>query len=416
MQGVALDVCFQEAVWRWLVSHDDVKTEMHLGDQSDFGESNSKIHEIVATDQSSNSAAGSRNANNLVPDSAARLHHDESVTKHIGSTALKKNKLEHRLKTARSSPRLRIARIYAEAERMWFALAGHGIDFSRLQPKQFELLSLIGSSGPSGITQPELVRRSGQDKRSVPKRTDSLHENGYITKTKIRTQGAVTSLLILRQFQSLVDTSSEPSGVFRDGKVVEFENFLYTVLQVAKRNATTPLIDVWTHLVCILPLFLVLATDTPKDIIGKRWESRQAWALLERMEAVGLIKRLKSTITMPHGRAEVRRSIQFVKTPSPVELSRFLDSTRQQLYGLQSGHKDHSTINPALQSVSDEELDFYAETLVSKQGNMELQHRGNYWSPDRNLFNSFFDLVKSAGSNGITTMVRNHLKILRYHD
>lgn len=71
---------------------------------------------------------------------------------------------------------------------MWHALAGHGPDLSKIKSLDFICLSIIAASGPKGILQNDLVRISGQDKRSLPARTDRLHNGGYIEKQRVRVQ------------------------------------------------------------------------------------------------------------------------------------------------------------------------------------------------------------------------------------
>ena len=99
-------------------------------------------------------------------------------------------------------------RLFASENRMWHALTGHEPDPSRLKELDFVLLSIIASYGTKGILQHDLVRVSGQDKRSLPHRTDRLHEHGYIEKKKISSllweedyaRKVHTSLCTLRRF------------------------------------------------------------------------------------------------------------------------------------------------------------------------------------------------------------------------
>jgi len=92
---------------------------------------------------------------------------------------------------------------------MWQALAGHGVDITRIKPMEFTLLSFIGAAGPSGIPQTELIAQSGQDKRSLPHRTDVLAERGYITKKSWRVKGCNTSLLTLKRFDQATEERSD---------------------------------------------------------------------------------------------------------------------------------------------------------------------------------------------------------------
>lgn len=79
-------------------------------------------------------------------------------------------------------------RLYASENRMWHALAGHGPNFSKIKSLDFVCLSIIAACGPKGILQHDLVRISGQDKRSLPARTDRLHDGGYIEKKRVSVQ------------------------------------------------------------------------------------------------------------------------------------------------------------------------------------------------------------------------------------
>ena len=79
-------------------------------------------------------------------------------------------------------------RLYASKDRMWQALTGHGPDSSKVKSLDFICLSIIAACGAKGILQHDLVRISGQDKRSLPARTDRLHDDGYVEKKRVSVQ------------------------------------------------------------------------------------------------------------------------------------------------------------------------------------------------------------------------------------
>lgn len=93
-----------------------------------------------------------------------------------------------------------LLRLRVTEERIWIALTGHGVNHSRCPRMEFACLSVIASRRYDGIVQPELTRVTGQDKRSLPRRTDSLAKKGYIEKTLAFTRGQRTSHLILRRY------------------------------------------------------------------------------------------------------------------------------------------------------------------------------------------------------------------------
>ncbi len=119
-------------------------------------------------------------------------------------------------------------RVYISQERMWYALAGHEVDWTKLPRSEFQLLSIIGARRGLGIVQTDLIRISGQDKRSLPRRTDALHTKGYIEKKPALIKGQRTSLCTLRgyvtQATSVATVTSEtvtkdPADVTQEEKL-----------------------------------------------------------------------------------------------------------------------------------------------------------------------------------------------------
>ena len=91
-------------------------------------------------------------------------------------------------------------KVYACEDRLWWAVAGHGPDREKIPRTSFTCLSIIASFREKGVPQPELARLSGQDNRSVPRRTDVLQEQGYIEKLSTFFDGHRTTHCILRRF------------------------------------------------------------------------------------------------------------------------------------------------------------------------------------------------------------------------
>lgn len=85
-------------------------------------------------------------------------------------------------------------------ETMWECLTGHGVDYGRVPKSEWELLQGVASTMDKGILQGNLCRLTGQDKRSVPKRTDSLARKGYVIKRTVLVRGTKTSNIWLNRF------------------------------------------------------------------------------------------------------------------------------------------------------------------------------------------------------------------------
>lgn len=91
-------------------------------------------------------------------------------------------------------------RVYVSEDTMWEAITGHSVNYKRVPRSEWLLLLGIASTKDQGILQGDLGRLVDQDKRSVPKRTDSLVKKGYIVKRTTLVRGTKTSKLWLKSF------------------------------------------------------------------------------------------------------------------------------------------------------------------------------------------------------------------------
>lgn len=176
--AVVIDQQFQALVWKWLVSHPECRVGSH-------GQGGNLSHPEVKA-----------------PKHALQRH---APAQGEGPQAAHGE-----------------VRIYANEERMWHALTGHGVDYSKIPSIYFKCLSVIAAAGPKGIMQSELVKLSDQDKRSVPRRTQDLFEKGYITKIPILSGSARTSLCMLKRFDttlSVQKTETDVTGEEPDGDI-----------------------------------------------------------------------------------------------------------------------------------------------------------------------------------------------------
>lgn len=100
-------------------------------------------------------------------------------------------------------------RLFTTEHRIWQALTDHDVDWKRIPKLEFHCLMIVGAAGRQGVLQPDVTRLTGQDKRSVPKRTDALASKGYITKEMCLGGGIKTSLLRLKKL-----TGEEPKTTY----------------------------------------------------------------------------------------------------------------------------------------------------------------------------------------------------------
>jgi hypothetical protein len=141
-------------------------------------------------------------------------------------------------------------RLYASQNRIWQALTGHSMDLKKVPTMEFALLSLIASSGASGITQPDLCQHSGQDKRSVPHRTDELARKGYIVKHPVQAGKTRTSLCVHTKFLSPTQFTSSGAleDVFQENTFIA-SGFMQLLYDRFKDAGVIPTRDIRTRLV-----------------------------------------------------------------------------------------------------------------------------------------------------------------------
>jgi len=175
-------------------------------------------------------------------------------------------------------------RLYTTQGRSWKAITGHGVDWKKVSQLEFQLLSFIATAGSQGMIQPDLIGLTGQDKRSIPKRTNVLHEKGYIVKKPILTRGYRTSHLLHRNYVDKSQGGQILDGAnlqlrFENGRLdyAHFVDVLTTLLRAAKNN-------------------ILAIEDLRKqlDVNGKPWMTKALWRGIERLAIVTVADRVKA--------------------------------------------------------------------------------------------------------------------------
>ena len=174
--------------------------------------------------------------------------------------------------------------ITASESRVWRAIAGHEPDNRRVLPLEYVLLSTIAAAGPRGIRQPDLVAKTGQDKRTVPQRTVELANKGYIEKSSVVDKGGVkTSRLRLKRYcKQPANHGYSTSSVNTNTKLppseeLDFEDLVDRILGVLKDNQVVSK----DHLLASLK-----APDANAD-----WQVYYFSQVLDRLQAIGVIER-----------------------------------------------------------------------------------------------------------------------------
>ncbi|KAF2225943.1 hypothetical protein BDZ85DRAFT_73500 [Elsinoe ampelina] len=312
-------------------------------------------------------------------------------------------------------------RLTTTEDRIWHALADHGKDWKRLPKSEFQCLCVIAAHGRRGVLQPDVVQITGQDKRSVPGRTDKLAEKGYITKEPVLGGGSKTSFLRLKKFSNEIDNSVTVTTASHNARKRHADN-----------TASVIRYDHWFD--AILEALRAADGLAPSDAIrkaagvGNRPHVRSLTRCIKRLETTGMIKRLVARVDLKYAKKGKKpkerwvRSVKLLREPTQADRDVFMADMKRSSAYMQPGNvpkvdsddDDDSDLDMEMDlddsAVADLTLLDDTETILRDVGNDADEHKddSNYaipsWIPDVHYSNLFYDLVASRGSKGISSM------------
>lgn len=278
-------------------------------------------------------------------------------------------------------------RLLATEDRMWHAIAGHAPDKSAIPPKYFDCLSVIAAHGAAGILQPHLTRLTGQQKQSVPLRTDKLAMKGYIVKKAVLAHGSKTSLLKLTRFVDVTDANEQaemrgsritrqPDGV----ACIDLDSWFDEAMSLLKAQ----------------PNFLLALQDLKIGLgISKKLEMRAILRCIRRVACVGLVRKCSAMPDDSSVRRTVMRCIQLVREPTEKDKVVWRERDRRKRSG-NFGVVDESEEDE--EDEEEEEDNYNAEARIANEakddnGVPELEGFGT----DKEIEDG--DITKGAGLN-----------------
>jgi transcription factor C subunit 3 len=254
-------------------------------------------------------------------------------------------------------------------------------------PLELVLLSIIASRKSEGIVQPELVKLSGQDKRSVPTRTDKLQAKGYIDKRPVQIRGARTSLCTLKRF--LRSTANEGNGQSPEQSqamvMIDFDAFNDKLFDILREH----------QIVARTDLKRLLGFDDP-------WRWRILSRAIRKYERIGVLKRVRAKSQYE----KLHPCIKLQREPTETDLKMFHEFKLDVLDN--NGARD-------LGDIDQDELDIAGKReLEVDEGGLNLiqEHVEDVgrtvpsWNPERNTHNQMFDIIERTGTSGMTNQVR----------
>lgn len=287
--------------------------------------------------------------------------------------------------------------ICASEDRIWREVAGHAVDHVRIPAKEFECLLVIAASGASGILQKYVTERTGQDKRSVPKRTDRLAKNGYIVKEAVVGEGAKTSVLTLKKYKEVQAAAPEEQDAVAmqgsgTGPLIFYDAWYDATMAMLKENG---------NIASLADLRIGLGINK------KRWETRRYFHCIRRLTHHGCLRAFRAL--------QERKENLALNTNLPARRVKCVELLREPTESdrLVFRRSDPKNRKPALPDdlddlgESDEEgdatiadVDLLDNTIGYEDG--ERSRPVARWRPHLPLNNAIFDVIDSAGPKGFT--------------
>ncbi|KAJ4306346.1 hypothetical protein N0V88_001146 [Collariella sp. IMI 366227] len=286
-------------------------------------------------------------------------------------------------------------RIHPSEDLIWQTLTRHGVDYKRVPALEWACLKGIASARAEGILQSDLRRLVDQDKRSLPKRTDSLARKGYIAKRTVVVQKMKTSRLWLIDFAPpLVEEETcgldlTPENLSKDLEPVPWhERWTGNNIDMDALGRTV---------VGVVQAFNVIRyadLRSKMGVSGKRWQMKTLAKNCQRLVDVGVLK--YTAASFPDSRKIFKDCLKFVREPSAEEWDKFLATGKKtSLYSDPSRHREPKPNALALYSKSEEE---------GSQGTggdrTKLKRIFSGWSPEKPLAQTVFEVIQSAGPEG----------------
>jgi hypothetical protein len=306
-------------------------------------------------------------------------------------------------------------RIFVGEETIWKTLTGHSIDYKRVPNLEWKCLVAIGSTKEDGILQGDLNRVTGQDKRSVPKRTDFLAQKGYIAKRTHMVRGMKTSKLWLTKFAPALPVPSNPLG----GKDLSRASLTRDMQPVAWHHQWTgkdkegrPEIHYMALGQTIIAITKAWGTLRIRDlkaklgILGKKWQMKVMSRFLRRFHRLGNVTYVAATFA---GDKHVFKDcVRFARDPTESDWRLLLATGKKtSRYTHQGKDKQpRAKSQPKGGKRRGKKASNSAQSAVRilrKKPRVRLGTTVTGWVPEKPLANTVADFVHTGGTRGYST-------------
>ncbi|KAK4191636.1 hypothetical protein QBC35DRAFT_293632 [Podospora australis] len=277
-------------------------------------------------------------------------------------------------------------RIHPSQDLVWQTLTHHGVDYKRVPPLEWACLQGVATAKREGILQSDLRRLVNQDKRSLPKRTDSLARKGYIVKRTLVVRKMKTSKLWLVEFapptveaahigldlspQALAGSTEAVEWHDRwTGDNIDMDALGRTVMGVIKAFGVIRYADLRNKM----------------GVSGMTWQMKTLAKSCQRFADLGVVK--YTAASFPDNRKIFKDCLKFIRDLTDEEWDQFLATGKKtSQYSDPTRHREPKPNALALYKRSG-----------TKKGGLRIHNR---WTPEKPLAQTVFEVIKTAGPEG----------------
>ncbi|KAM0395152.1 hypothetical protein ACHAO7_004260 [Fusarium culmorum] len=284
----------------------------------------------------------------------------------------------------------RNVRVRASEDTMWESLTGHAVDYKRVPKSEWMLLLGIASTTTEGILQGDLGRLTDQDKRSVPKRTDSLLKKGYIVKRTTLVRGTKTSKMWLKLFAPPLPKDSEGTDEARPDMTLTRQVLVEDLAPVPWHTRWTgesiDYIALATTIMAIVKEWGVLQMKDMKSklgVLGMRWQMKVLAKVCRFLNQRGVIQYVAAKL----GEKVFKDCVKYVRD---------LNSEDWLLYLSTGKRKSKTPRNPDLDGLDG------IKQLIGQASHVPEISKAPPWTLDKPVPVIIAEMAKQLGDTGLT--------------
>ncbi|GJC93858.1 TFIIIC transcription initiation factor complex subunits tfc3 [Colletotrichum higginsianum] len=289
---------------------------------------------------------------------------------------------------------------------MWEAIAGHAPDYRRVPRLEWMALVGIASTKQQGILQGDLGRLVGQDKRSLPKRTDALADKGYISKRTTLVRGTKTSKMWLTRFAPALPTNPLKATANLHTTVDMSRDALACDLEpVPWRNRwnadSVDYISLAQTIMAVVKAFGIIRYHDLRcklGILGLRWQMKVAAKTCRFFVQTGAIQYVGATLS---GKL-FKDCLKFDHDLTHEDWAAYLATGKQKNVSFSSANLVNADLGAGLADTAAKADTSYSESGVRRNANKKHINSRSKWSPDKPLVTTVFDNISAAGAAGLS--------------